>query len=106
MSDDIKLSHTSALILHVIGDGYRYGFDIMEATGLPSGTVYPALRRLEQAGFVSSKWEKEAVAQKDQRPARKYYAITRTGESALGAAVKRYPLLEHVIPNLPPKSKE
>jgi len=101
-----NLSYASASILLAISSGYRYGFDVMDMSGLPSGTVYPALRRLEQAGFVSSKWEKEGIAQKDQRPVRKYYTITRTGESALGAAVKRYPLLEHVIPSLPSKPKE
>ena len=31
MSDDVKLSHTSALILRTVGAGYRYGFDIMDA---------------------------------------------------------------------------
>jgi PadR family transcriptional regulator PadR len=100
------LSYASASILLAISSGYRYGFDVMDMTGLPSGTVYPALRRLEQAGYVTSKWEKDSVAQKDQRPARMYYAITRAGEAALDAAVKRYPLMEHVIPNLPQKPKE
>ena len=99
------LSYASASILLVISSGYRYGFDVMDMTGLPSGTVYPALRRLEQAGLLSSKWEKESIALKDQRPARKYYTITRSGEAALDGAIKRYPLLEHAIPNLPPKPK-
>ena len=99
------LSYASASILLAIASGYQYGFDVMDMTGLPSGTVYPALRRLEQAGYVSSKWEKESVAQKDQRPARKYYTTTRAGETALEAAIKRYPLMEHVIPNLPHKPK-
>ena len=71
MSDDIKLTHTSALILYAVDAGYRYGFDIVEATGLPSGTVYPALRRLEQQALVQSNWEKQSKAQAEQRPARK-----------------------------------
>ena len=97
------LSYNAASILLAISSGYRYGFDLVDMTGLPSGTVYPALRRLEQAGFVSSNWEKEAMAQKDRRPARKCYTITRPGETSLEAAIKRYPMLEHVTPNLPPK---
>ena len=36
-----------ALILQALDNGYYYGFDIMDVTGLPSGTVYPALRRME-----------------------------------------------------------
>ena len=59
-----------------------YGFDIMDATGLPSGTVYPALRRMEAAGLIVSKWEDPAVAQREQRPARKYYEVTRSGHRA------------------------
>jgi hypothetical protein len=34
-----KLSYTSFIVLQTIGAGYNYGFDIMEITGLPSGTV-------------------------------------------------------------------
>jgi DNA-binding PadR family transcriptional regulator len=96
MSDDVKLSHTSALILHVIGAGYRYGFDVMETTGLPSGTVYPALRRLEQLELIHSTWEKEAKALAEQRPARKYYKLTSLGEQTLAKAIQRYPLLQRL----------
>ena len=100
----IGLSYTAASILLTIGTGYRYGFDVMDITGLPSGTVYPALRRLEQSGLIASKWESEAVAHRDQRPARKYYSVTRAGESALEAALKRYPLLERMSSQLQQKS--
>lgn len=93
MSDDVKLTHTAALVLTMIRAGCRYGFDIMEATGLPSGTVYPALRRLEQSELVQSKWEKEAKALAEQRPARKYYRLTASGEQAQSKAMERYPLL-------------
>lgn len=96
MSDDVNLSHTSALILRTVGAGYRYGFDIMEMTGLPSGTVYPALRRLEEQALVQSTWEKASKALAEQRPARKYYRLTSLGERTLSKAVQRYPLLQHV----------
>jgi len=96
MSGDINLTHTSALILQTIGGGYLYGFDIMEATGLPSGTVYPALRRLEQLALIQSRWEKESKALAEQRPARKYYKLTALGEKTLGKSMQRYPLLKHL----------
>ena len=96
MHDDVKLSHTSALILGAVGAGFCYGFDIMEATGLPSGTVYPALRRLEQSVLIKSKWEKESAAAAELRPARKYYRLTASGEDALAKATKRYPLIRHL----------
>ena len=100
-----NLSFASASILLAISNGYRYGFDVMDMTGLPSGTVYPALRRLEQSGLVSSKWEKESAAHRDLRPARKYYTVTRSGEATLAFALKRYPLLEGALANLPLKSE-
>lgn len=88
------LSYSATAILQAVANDYRYGFEIMDVTGLPSGTVYPALRRLEDAGLVESKWEKHEIAQKEMRPPRKYYETTPEGDEALAAAVKRYRLLE------------
>ena len=34
----------------------RYGYDVMKAAGLPSGTLYPLLGRLDTQGLVSSAW--------------------------------------------------
>lgn len=96
MSTELKLTHTSALILQTVSAGYRYGFDIMEATGLPSGTVYPALRRLEESGLIGSEWENESEAIARLRPARKYYSLTSQGDAALTRAVERYPLLRQL----------
>src|SRR5260370_34224955 len=98
------MSFSSASILLAIAGGYRYGFDVMDITGLPSGTVYPALRRLEQSGLIASKWEAGSVAQREFRPPRKYYSIARAGETALGGALKRYPLLERMSSQLPQKT--
>ena len=86
MTTEPKLSHTAALILHAIQAGDGYGFSVMEITGLPSGTVYPALRRLEDAGYLLSKWETERAAYAQNRPRRKYYELTRAGREALAAA--------------------
>ncbi len=92
------LSYTMALILQVVEHGYLYGFDIMTITGLASGTVYPALRRLEDAGFVLSKWEKPGIAQAEQRPPRKYYEITKPGRAALKEARERFRPLQQFQP--------
>jgi PadR family transcriptional regulator PadR len=96
MSGDINLTHTSSMILQTIGAGFNYGFDIMEATGLPSGTIYPALRRLEKLKLIQSRWEKESKALAEQRPARKYYKLTALGDKTLAKAVQRYPLLQQL----------
>ncbi|MBS1812747.1 MAG: helix-turn-helix transcriptional regulator [Acidobacteria bacterium] len=88
------LTYSSAVILQAVSHGYRHGFDIIDITGLPGGTVYPALRRLEDTGCLASKWEKHAIAQAEARPPRKYYEMTRVGREALAEAIKRYRLLE------------
>jgi len=98
MGADPKLSHTAAMILQAIHGGYKYGFSIMEMTGLPSGTVYPAMRRLESDGLIRSQWERQSIADAEQRPARKYYKLTTAGISSLEASRRRYPLLERLIP--------
>ena len=100
------LTLSSALILQAISNGYRYGFDVIAVTGLPGGTVYPAMRRLEDAGFLTSTWEKDSVALAEARPARKYYDVTRAGRDGLAEAVKRFPLIERaqaLKPRVAPK---
>ncbi len=94
-----KLSHTAALVLRAIDVGYGYGFSIMEMTGLPSGTVYPAVRRLERDELIRSQWERQSIADAEQRPPRKYYKLTAAGRTALEACRKRYPLLERLVPS-------
>jgi len=93
MAVEPKLSHTAAMILQAVHAGYLYGFSVMEITGLPSGTVYPALRRLEQDGLIRSQWEPQSKADAELRPARKYYKLTPSGRATLEASQKRYPLL-------------
>ena len=84
------LSVSALAILGAVSRSIRYGFDIMDATGLPSGTVYPALGRLERDGFVRSKWEAHAVAQREKRPPRRYYEITASGSRALAESAEHY----------------
>ena len=85
-----RLSITAVSVLHAIADGYQYGFDVIDQTGLPSGTVYPALSRLERDGLVKSAWENEQDAHADGRPARRYYRLTAPGVKALAEAASYY----------------
>jgi DNA-binding PadR family transcriptional regulator len=96
MPDELKLSHTAAMVLQAIDAGNGYGFSVMEMTGLPSGTVYPAMRRMERDGLIRSQWERQSIADKEQRPPRKYYGLTRSGRATLDASQKRYPLLAKI----------
>src|SRR4026208_664489 len=88
------LTYSTAVILQAVRSGYLYGFDIIDITGLPGGTVYPALRRLEEAGYLTSKWEHPSISQAEPRPARKYYELTSAGHDVLAEALKRYRILE------------
>jgi PadR family transcriptional regulator PadR len=106
MSPKAYLSYSAAIILQAVANGYRYGFDVMDITGLPSGTVYPALRRLEHGGFVKSSWENERTAQSEQRPARKYYEVSKAGEEVLLEALKRYRFLDRLLPQSARKARQ
>lgn len=87
---DPALSYTGLFVLQALNQGYRFGFDIMDAAGLPSGTVYPALRRLEAQGLVRSDWEDDKHAHKEGRPRRRYYQCTAAGRRRLKEAEARY----------------
>lgn len=88
-----NLTYPTAAVLLAIRQGHRYGFDLMDVTGLPDGTVYPILRRLERRGVLEGAWEDEAQARAEQRPPRRYYRITPLGEEAMDEVVQRFPAL-------------
>jgi len=56
----------------------HYGYDLMKAAGLSSGTLYPMLARLRQEGLVDAEWEAQRQ-DADGRPPRKYYRLTGEG---------------------------
>lgn len=79
----VRMTQITALVLRAVASGHMYGFDVMEACGMPSGTVYPALRRLEKAGLLASGWEEEEEAFAAGRPRRRTYRLTKRGKKAL-----------------------
>ncbi|HWI18590.1 MAG TPA: helix-turn-helix transcriptional regulator [Vicinamibacterales bacterium] len=85
-----RMSVTAVSVLQAVADGYQYGFDIIDQTELPSGTVYPALGRLERDGLLKSAWENEGEAHAEGRPARRYYKLTAHGVKALAEAAAFY----------------
>jgi len=76
-------------VLKAVREGHAYGLEIMAATDQPSGTVYPALGRLEERGLVTAHWESSATARKEARPRRRYYRITASGSEELTEAIAR-----------------
>ena len=77
--------HLDALLLSVLEGGPLHGYAVIEALkarsggalSLPTGTVYPALRRLERAGYVDSEWS--TVGGRERRT----YRLTGSGRKAL-----------------------
>ncbi len=96
----------AVMVLHALARGFVYGFDIMEETGLTSGTVYPALDRLEMLGFARSEWEDARIAQAEKRPPRRYFRITRDGARELQEALERHRSLARLdlTPHLRPRA--
>lgn len=84
MTERIRITTSVAQVLAVLLDdpqAERYGLELMRATGLPSGTIYPILARLQAAGWLQADWETidPVVA---GRPARRYYRLTAAGAAA------------------------
>ena len=102
----MRLTYPTTLVLQALMQGHHHGFDIMDAVGLPSGTVYPILRRLDAEGLVRSRWEKEGVARREQRPPRRYYELTPTGRVLAAEAVSRYRAIQDVAAALPVKAEK
>lgn len=90
MPNDKPLSPAATAVLKAIADRVRHGFDIMDDTGLPSGTVYPILGRLERGNLVKARWEPASIAQRDKRPPRRYYEITAAGHRVLSQSITYY----------------
>lgn len=101
MPAGFNLTYSTAAVLLALRGGHRYGFDLMDATGLPDGTVYPILRRLERRGALRSAWENEAEARSEGRPARRYYELTPEGVDTVQEAAARFPALSRAFGPLP-----
>lgn len=83
MGRDVRVTAGVAKVLAVFLEdpaADRYGLELMGATDMPSGTLYPILARLREAGWVRAEWEQ--VGPEAARPARRYYRLTPEGAVA------------------------
>ena len=61
-------------------------------------TLIPGKSELAGAiRYARSRWEDEATAHREGRPARRYFEITGRGSRALAEAIERYPLLRAAV---------
>src|SRR5215208_6500816 len=82
MRAEVLKGHLDGLLLAALEAGPLHGYAVMEAlragsggrVDLPTGTVYPALHRLERAGLVRSRWSTEGGRR------RRTYELTPAGK--------------------------
>ena len=98
MRESRPMGYATLHVLQAIASGYVYGFDIMDATSLPSGTVYPILSKLESSGLLKSRWEDARAARLEGRPPRRSYEITGEGKEALKESVEKYRRVQRMVP--------
>lgn len=83
VSRELKRGTIELVLLTLLGERERYGYEIVAAIDEKSGgrlevrdgTLYPVLYRLEDAGFVVPRWENP-----ERGVPRKYYRITDEGK--------------------------
>ncbi len=91
MNRELPKGDIPTLILAVLSEAPRHGYAIareverlsQDALQLREGSLYPALRVLEQDGLIEGKWEIQASG-----PARKVYEITEKGQTELAKRAK------------------
>jgi PadR family transcriptional regulator, regulatory protein PadR len=66
--------------------GEHYGLQLMQQTGIASGTLYPILTRLQNAGWLTARWE-DGDPSDAGRPVRRYYQLTAEGAEQARAAL-------------------
>lgn len=88
--DPLDLTPTEEIVLYAVRDRERYGLEIIDAIERASNgkrkigfsSLYPTLKRLEEKGFVSSRWGDEAPEELTGAR-RRYYVISGIGSRAL-----------------------
>jgi PadR family transcriptional regulator PadR len=91
MTDDPRMTLQTQLVLRAFLDAPReeqYGLELAKASGLPTGSIYPILARLEAAGWITSDWEM-IDERAEGRPRRRYYRLTSYGARASKEALER-----------------
>jgi PadR family transcriptional regulator PadR len=99
MKADALRGHLDPMILAVVEHEPLHGYAIMEALqdrsggelDLPTGTLYPALRRLERAGYLASEWS--TVGGRKRRT----YQLTSAGQKTLAAGRGEWEVFRTVI---------
>lgn len=103
ISKDLIRGHIDTIILNILNQHDSYGYRVAKSVRILShnqyelneATLYTAFRRLEKSGAISSYWGNES-----QGARRKYYKITKIGQSHLNVAVTEWQIAQNIINQL------
>lgn len=101
MDKEMMKGSIDILVLSVINRGDTYGYEIMQTLRQKSddlyqmtqGTLYPALKRLEKKGYLTSYWGDAPETGVN----RKFYSITDKGKKILDEKITDWNKITHLI---------
>jgi PadR family transcriptional regulator PadR len=85
-----------ALALTAGPDQKHWGYELGKGAGVPSGILYPILRRMLEEGWLTDGWEQQPADVRG-RPPRRYYELTEQGRSELSALAASAPRTSSIV---------
>lgn len=98
-TSDVRLTHQTLKVLRAFTSQPTRplaGSDIMKEKRIWSGTLYPILGRLEEAGWLRSEWE-ATDPREEGRPRKRFYWITALGQQKANEAFAELEMTEGEI---------
>lgn len=103
LTSDLLRGHTDTMILKLLADSDKYGYEITKLIyelsdrqyELKEATMYSSLKRLEQDGHISSYWGDES-----QGGRRKYYHLTASGRELYDANLRNWQYAKQILEKL------
>ncbi|MBX7258481.1 MAG: PadR family transcriptional regulator [Candidatus Hydrogenedentes bacterium] len=103
---DLLRGHLEGMVLSLLETGEAHGYEILKrfqsrgagALTLKEGSLYPALYRLEQDGFIRGKWE--TASEKRRGPRRRIYSLTDKGRKELARKRNTWQTFAEVVGNI------
>lgn len=103
MDRELKRGVLEMLLLRLVEEEERYGYELLSlleersdgAFELEGGSLYPVLYRLEEEGFLETRWETP-----DRGRPRKYYSLTREGAGELERRLEEWAVFRDAVDHL------
>lgn len=100
LNRELLKGSTSLLLLQLLSEQDMYGYQLVkemerrsgDALQVKEGTLYPALKKLEEQGSIESYWQEQ-----QKGPSRKYYRLTEDGQEILRLKTKEWGRFVNVI---------